>query len=112
MSRPAAIGYVRTDVSGIQQQWDEARIRALADRFGYTLLKTVAFSEKTDTPVQRLINVVSNTGAEAVFTPSPDHFFGQVPRELVAVADVNTVHPEKTHSRIIAAQVPRRMVEP
>ncbi|MFJ9743541.1 hypothetical protein [Streptomyces sp. NPDC101166] len=96
---PTAIGYLRGDVSGMRQQWDEVQNRSLAKRLGYTLTRTVVFSERTDDPIQRLINVVRRTAAEAVFVPGLDHFGGVVPDELVRAADVITVEPEATYAR-------------
>ncbi|MFE3989454.1 hypothetical protein ACFXPR_33675 [Nocardia tengchongensis] len=96
---PTAIGYLRSDVSRARQPWDEAQNRSLAKRLGYTLTRTVVFSESTDNPIQRLINVVRRTAAEAVFVPNLDHFGGTVPAELVEVVDVITVEPEVTHAR-------------
>jgi hypothetical protein len=31
---PTAIGYVRKDISGTRQQWDETQVRSLARRLG------------------------------------------------------------------------------
>jgi hypothetical protein len=102
---PPAIGYLRSDVSGISQQWHETQIRSLAKRFGYDLSRIVVFNERTDDPVQRLLNVVTNTEAEAVFAPSEDHFGGPVPLSLVNVCDVVTVDDEHTRSRDLAARL-------
>ncbi|MCU1640932.1 MAG: hypothetical protein JWN03_1207 [Nocardia sp.] len=85
-------------------------MRSLAKRLGYRLLKTIVFSERTDKPLQRLIDVVQNTSAEAVFVPSLDHLGGQVPDVLVRVADVITVTPERTYARwIIPPDAPADM---
>lgn len=97
--RPTAIGYLRRDVCGVAQDWDEIRIRSLAKRLGYELAKTVVFGALTDEPVTRLINVVRSLDAEAVVVPSAAHFDGGVPDRLVAVADVITVEPENTYAR-------------
>ncbi|MEV0355264.1 hypothetical protein AB0H71_04285 [Nocardia sp. NPDC050697] len=102
MGRPRAIGYLRRDVSGIQQHWDEARIRARAERLGYTLLKTVAFGARTTDPIGRLAAVVRGSGAEAVVTPGPAHLGERVPIELLAVAAVATVSPERLYSKSTA----------
>ncbi|MEV0467858.1 hypothetical protein AB0I30_00290 [Nocardia tengchongensis] len=96
---PIALGYLRSDVSGVRQPWDEERNRSLAARLGYQLAKTVAFSGHTDYPVQRLILVVRTTGAEAVFVPNLTHLGGSVPEELLQVADVITIEPEATYAR-------------
>lgn len=105
MTLPPAIGYLRVDISGTSQAWDEARIRSLARRYGYDLSRIVPFSERTDNPAQRLLNVVANTGAEAVFAPSEKHFDGGVPQSLIDVCDVITVDDEQTRSRDLAARL-------
>ncbi|UGT43407.1 hypothetical protein LTV02_08480 [Nocardia yamanashiensis] len=106
-TKPAALGYLRTDVSGVQQQWDETRIRSLAARLGYALRKTVAFGERTDQPVERLVNVVRRLDAEAVVVPGPHHFEGhRIPAELVRVVDVITVDPDATHARTALGELP------
>lgn len=91
---PTAIGYLRSDVSGIRQTWDETQIRSLAARLRYNLAKTVAFSECTDDPVAQLIAVARRTHAEAVITPGVTHFGGTIPAELGCVTAVITVTPE------------------
>ncbi|QLY31256.1 hypothetical protein [Nocardia huaxiensis] len=104
-----AIGYLRSDISGARKQWDEHQNRGRAARLGYTLAKTVVFSQRTDDPIQRLINVIRNTGAEAIVVPSADHFGGDIPEALVRVADVITVQPERTYARWSAGQLPEEM---
>jgi hypothetical protein len=101
MSRPVAIGYLRRDVSGTRQPWDEEQIRSLARRFGYDLSRIVAFSNHTDEPHQRLCNVVGRIGATAVFVPSLDHFLTpeEVPAALLTLADIVTVDTRFTYTR-------------
>lgn len=107
MTKPIAIGYLRRDVSGTRQDWDETRIRSLAARFGYDLCKTLAFDSGTDRPVHRIKVAVSRTRAEAVFVPSADHFDGgEVPGELVQAADVVTVDTEETFARCATGALP------
>ncbi|MFD3594357.1 hypothetical protein ACFWU5_16660 [Nocardia sp. NPDC058640] len=100
--KPSAIGYLRSDVSGRTEEWDRAAIKALAARYGYTLVKFVTYSEHTDDPIQRLINVVRRYMAEAVFAPSLAHFSDEVPDRLVCIADVNLVAPECTYAQSYA----------
>ncbi|WP_067529434.1 hypothetical protein [Nocardia uniformis] len=88
---PTAVGYLRADVSGARQPWDELQSRSLAKRLGYTVAKTIVFGPHTDDPVRRLINVVRAAQAEAVVVPGLDHFDGRVPDALVAVVDVIAV---------------------
>ncbi|MFF3574636.1 hypothetical protein [Nocardia jiangxiensis] len=101
MTRPVAIGYLRRDVSGTRQPWDEEQIRSLARRFGYDLSRIVAFSNQTDEPHQRLCNVVGRIGATAVFVPSLDHFLTpeEVPAALLTLADIVTVDTRFTYTR-------------
>ncbi|MFF0612458.1 hypothetical protein ACFYUD_27710 [Nocardia tengchongensis] len=98
---PTAIGYLRSDVSGMRQQWDEMQNRSLAKRLGYTVAKTVVFSEYVEEPVRRPINVVRRMHADAVVVPNLGHFGGSVPDELVRVVDVITVDPHETYARWI-----------
>ncbi|WP_067903348.1 hypothetical protein [Nocardia vaccinii] len=101
MSRPIAIGYLRRDVSGTRQPWDEEQIRSLARRFGYDLSRIVAFSNHTDEPHRRLCNVVGRIGATAVFVPSLEHFVTaeEVPASLLTLADIVTVDTRFTYAR-------------
>lgn len=94
-----AIGYVRSDVSGVAKRWHEQKMRHFARRLGYNLRKTVEFSRRTEDPITRLAATAALNQAEAVFVPSVDHFGGTVPRELVRVVDVITVEDEQTYAR-------------
>ncbi|MEU7628676.1 hypothetical protein AB0C34_01640 [Nocardia sp. NPDC049220] len=108
-SRPGAIGYVRCDISGVRQQWDEHQIRSVAKRLGYDLRKTIVFNERTADPIYRLRVVVTRLDVDAVIVPSGHHFdpsWAVVPAELVAVADVITVTPEQTYARWATDQAP------
>ncbi|GAB2710479.1 hypothetical protein [Nocardia thraciensis] len=105
---PAAIGYLRKDVSGFRQGWDEARIRSLAKRLGYNLCKTITFGENTEKPDCRLRIIVARLGVDAVIVPSPGHFEArEVPADLVSVVDVITVDPEHTYARWANGELPR-----
>lgn len=82
LSDPApALGYLRADISGVHQSWDEIRMRNLASRLGYDLSKIIVFSENTADRIDRLLFAVARNRAEAVFVPSREHLDGQV--ELV-----------------------------
>ncbi|WP_067693935.1 hypothetical protein [Nocardia jejuensis] len=97
---PAALGFLRSDVSGTHQQWDEIQIRSLAKRLGYDLRKTVVFNATTDRPVQRLCTLLVALGVDALIVPSAAHFEGEeVPADLVTVANICTVKPESTFPR-------------
>jgi hypothetical protein len=98
-ARPTAIGYLRRDVSGVSQTWDEIQIRSLAERLGYELAKTVVFGPETDSTLSRLLNVVRRVDADAVIVPGVRHFGFEVPPELVKVVDVVTVSPQNTYAR-------------
>ncbi|MFC7425148.1 hypothetical protein [Nocardia tengchongensis] len=97
--QPSAIGYLRHDVSGAQQQWDEAQIQHLARRLGYDLCKTLVFGPETDRPLIRVRTLVSHMEADAVIIPSLAHFDGHIPDDIVQVADIITVNPENTYAR-------------
>ncbi|WP_433192728.1 hypothetical protein ACQP1G_29025 [Nocardia sp. CA-107356] len=89
-----AIGYLRSDVSGSRQTWDEIQIRSLAGRLGYTLAKTVTCNGRTDDPMAQLITTVRNADADVVITPHVNHLGGIIPRALDRAASVITVAPE------------------
>ncbi|MFE3541786.1 hypothetical protein ACFXK0_02305 [Nocardia sp. NPDC059177] len=101
--KPPAIGYLRRDISGVAQSWDETQIRSLAERLGYRFTKTVVFSERTVDPIRRLLEVVGTVEAAAVVTPSLAHLDHDVPDRLLAACDVVTVSPEMTHARTLPA---------
>ena len=71
--KPIAIGYLRSDLSGAAQNWDEIRIRSLAKRYGYDLAKTIVFTARTADPLTGLITIVQRINAEAVFIPHRRH---------------------------------------
>lgn len=97
--KPPAIGYLRSDVSGVSRVWDEIQIRTVAERLGYRFTKTIVFSNFTDQPVAQLLSAVRRAGAEAVVVPSSAHLGDDIPEELVNAADVITVTPEATFAR-------------
>ncbi|MFC9993232.1 hypothetical protein [Nocardia sp. NPDC127526] len=106
LGQSTAIAYLRADVSGARQPWDEVQNRSMAKRLGYSLSRTVVFGRHTDDPIQRLINVIRSVGAEAVIVPNLEHFGGAVPAALVQVADVITVEPHATYARWSTGQLP------
>ncbi|MFI6172968.1 hypothetical protein ACIBCN_39750 [Nocardia sp. NPDC051052] len=100
MNMPAALGYLRKDVSGEAQAWHDTQMRSLAKRLGYNLTKTVIFGADTERPIDALLNVARRTAAEAVIVPSAAHFEGgTIPSDLTKMVDVITVMPEDTHAR-------------
>ncbi|PXX54624.1 hypothetical protein DFR70_12465 [Nocardia tenerifensis] len=96
--RPTAIGYLRRDVSGVSQVWDETQIRSVAKRLGYELAKIVVFGAQTERPVSQLLDTIERVGADAVVTPTPEHLGDELDR-VVRVCDVITVNPENTYAR-------------
>lgn len=109
-AKPDAIGYLRRDISGIRQTWDENRIRSLAKRFGYNLRKTIVFGPTVDYPVQRLCNVVKNLEVVTVFVPNPAHFPNtEVPAALVQICDVITVDDQHTYARWSTGALPAEL---
>ncbi|CAM4097444.1 hypothetical protein NONI108955_08790 [Nocardia ninae] len=98
--KPIAVGYLRRDIAGVAQPWNETQIRSTARRLGYNLAKTVVFGANTADPVQELIEAARRAKADAVIVPSVTHFEGNaVPDDLTQVVDVVTVSPEQTYAR-------------
>lgn len=107
MTTPQAIGYLNPEISGVRDEWDKAQIRRLATKLGYDLGKILAFGPDIDQPIHRVRVTVSRTRAEAVFTPSAAHFEGgEIPADLVQVADVITVNDEHTYARYATGELP------
>ncbi|WP_405166297.1 hypothetical protein OG203_15135 [Nocardia sp. NBC_01499] len=99
-SKPVAIGYLRKDIAGIAQGWNETQIRNLAKRLGYNLTKTVVFGASTEHPLTDLIAAARRARADAVIVPNATHFDdNEIPCELTRVVDVVTVSPEQTYAR-------------
>ncbi|WP_282778110.1 MULTISPECIES: hypothetical protein [unclassified Nocardia] len=96
-----AIGYLRTDVSGVAQFWDESQIRKLAARLGYDFADMIVYDPKFGRPpLARLKAQATRLDAEAVIVPGLEHFEGgQVPETLVRQVAVITVTPEETYAR-------------
>ncbi|MEU3014964.1 hypothetical protein [Nocardia asteroides] len=97
--KPVALGYLRSDLSGAAQNWDEIRIRSLAKRYGYDLAKTIVFTARTADPLTALITIIRRVGAEAVFVPQRRHLGAEIPLILVGTCDVITVDNENTYAR-------------
>ncbi|WP_199856808.1 hypothetical protein [Nocardia suismassiliense] len=96
--RPTAIGYLRRDVSGVSQVWDETQIRSVAKRLGYELAKIVVFGPQTGNPVSQLLDTIERVGADAVVMPTLQHLADEL-ELVVRVCDVITVNPENTYAR-------------
>ncbi|MEV0249438.1 hypothetical protein AB0H76_22755 [Nocardia sp. NPDC050712] len=104
-----AIGFLRRDISGISQGWDETQMRSLAKRLGYDLAKIVVFGSATHDPLGRLLGVIHRTDAVAIFVPKATHFDdADIPAALVRVCDVITVTPEATYARPVAPRTIER----
>lgn len=97
--RATALGYLRTDVSGIGQLWDESQIRSTAARLGYDLAALVIYDPRSGRPpFARLKTQATRLEAEAVIVPSLGHFEeGRIPDPLVRQLDVITISPEEVH---------------
>ncbi|MFI9508474.1 hypothetical protein [Nocardia sp. NPDC052566] len=98
-AKPTALGYLRRDVSGMTQPWDESRMRGLAKRLGYELTRIVIVGPGNDDPETQLVKLARNSDVDAVLVPSAEHFGGDIPAVLVRVCDVITVSPETTYAR-------------
>ncbi|MFJ9368898.1 hypothetical protein ACIRRA_31370 [Nocardia sp. NPDC101769] len=110
--KPTCLGYLRTDVSGLAQLWDQSQIRKLATRLGYDFADMVVYDPRFGRPpLARLRAQATRLDAEAVIVPSPEHFEGkEIPGTLVQQLDVITVSPEETYSR--RSMPPRRDLPP
>ncbi|MVU82552.1 hypothetical protein GPX89_35645 [Nocardia sp. ET3-3] len=99
--KPTCLGYLRTDISGVTQLWDQTQIRKLATRLGYDFADMVIYDPRFGRPpLARLKAQATRLDAEAVIVPSPEHFEGgEIPGTLVAQVDVITVTPEETYAR-------------
>ncbi|MFB8002872.1 hypothetical protein [Nocardia sp. NPDC056000] len=99
--KPTCLGYIRTDVSGMAQQWDQSQIRKLATRLGYDFADMVIYDPRFGRPpLARLRAQVTRLDAEAVIIPSLEHLErGEIPESLVRQLDVITVSPEATYAR-------------
>ncbi|WP_327145972.1 hypothetical protein [Nocardia sp. NBC_01327] len=107
--KPTCIGYLRTDVSGVAQMWDQSQIRRLAERLGYDFADMVIYDPKFGRPpLARLRAQATRLDAEAVVVPSPEHFEGgEIPAALVLQVDVIVVNPEETYARRPVSQLPQ-----
>ncbi|MFE3060787.1 hypothetical protein [Nocardia sp. NPDC059239] len=99
--KPTCLGYLRTDVSGAAQLWDQSQIRKLATRLGYDFADMVVYDPSFGRPaLARLKAQATRLDAEAVIVPGPEHFEGgEIPATLVQQLDVITVTPEETYAR-------------
>ncbi|WP_330179964.1 hypothetical protein OHB26_26535 [Nocardia sp. NBC_01503] len=99
--RPTAIGYVRSDISGARQAWDETKVRSTAALRGFDFAKMIVIDGRTGKPLLAgLKATIARINAEAVFVPSTTHFEGgTVPGDLRQAVDVFTVSPENVYSR-------------
>jgi hypothetical protein len=75
-SKPIAIGYLRRDISGESQAWDEIQVRTRAMGLGVNLAKTIVFSLYTDRRIERLMDAMNAAGASCVICPGVEHLDG------------------------------------
>lgn len=106
--KPICLGYLRTDVSGISQLWDETCIRRLAARLGYDFTQLVVYDPNSGRPpLARLKTQATRLEAEAVIVPGLTHFDkGEIPASLVGQLDVITCAPEQTYARRAVPPLP------
>lgn len=112
--KPTCLGYLRTDVSGIGQLWDESQIRALAVRLGYDLAGIVVYDPASGRPPLARLRIQANRlDSEAVIVPGTDHFANdRVPAALMRQLDVITVSPEATYARRASPLPPQCGMQP
>lgn len=105
-----AIGYVRSDISGLNQRSDEEQLRGLAKSRGYNLRKTIVFGSRTDDPERRLAVVLSRMHTvEAVLVPSVAHFDGgAVPASISQRAKVVVATRQSVIVQLLSAAVTAR----
>lgn len=97
--KPSALGYLRTDVSGIAQLWDESQIRKIATKLGYDFSGMVVYDPTSGRPpLARLRSQATRLDAEAVIVPDLTHFEdSQAPDSLMRQLAVITVYPGETY---------------
>lgn len=89
--RAPAIAYLRTDLCGRGQEWDERRMEKKARRLGYELRATIRVDSGEAARLSLLLAQIHHYQAEAVFVTTIDHLDGQLDR-IVHVADVIDLH--------------------
>ncbi|MFC4128467.1 hypothetical protein [Nocardia rhizosphaerae] len=94
-----ALGYLRTDISGVGQVWDEERMRFAAEEQGYDLRKTIAFGPTVFDPIGRLAAIAAELGVDAVLSPSAAHLGAVVPDLLRGICAIVVVDPLVTYPR-------------
>lgn len=82
-----AVAYLRTDLAGQEQEFDEYRLKRLSVRFGYVLREMIRVDASRSRRFVYLEDRIGVHAAEAVFVPALVHLEGQVGR-IVAQADV------------------------
>ncbi|GAA5045448.1 hypothetical protein [Nocardia callitridis] len=93
-----ALGYLRTDLSGAEEQWHSKRLRVLATRWGYEMPLIVTHSDRTLRRTANLLDIVRRMNAVALFVPTVEHLPETAVRALLAELDgVTTLYPEQTY---------------
>jgi len=100
-AKAIAIGYLRRDISGESQPWDEIQIRTHAKGLGVNLAKTIVFSLYTDRPIQRLMDALKAAGATYVICPGVEHLDGHL--AALEAAGYTVSAPRPKHSGLQAA---------
>lgn len=112
MEKAPAIAYLRTDLSGAWQHWDECRMRRLATRLGYELRAILVLSAASDSRIDRVLEWIEIERAEAVFVPHLDHLDGEYLRVvdradvIVDAREVYARWPSITSSNSTAGRLP------
>lgn len=99
--RPTALGYLRTDVSGIVQLWDESRIRQTASHLGFDLAAIIVYDPLSGRPpLARLKAQATRLDAEAVIVPDLTHLENSgIPASISGRLELIAVSPEQSYPR-------------
>ncbi|WP_406280776.1 hypothetical protein OH799_15215 [Nocardia sp. NBC_00881] len=109
MTRRIAVGYMLAHATPARQSHAEQRIRSVACKHGFQLVRTVVIGPRMDRPIGRLLDAIDCLHAAAaakgrpkpsvlVITPDLEHV-DKRPATICQVADLLTVHPERLWTR-------------
>lgn len=95
-----AVGYLRTDLSGVAGEFDRAQIITRAARLGYTLTgDVIEHTAATEHRTEHLLAAVYAHRAEAVIVPTLAHLDKATFDLVLPAADIITTQPYETYAR-------------